>query len=106
MDLPSPIQAYFDANARLDAGAMLASFADDAVVRDERRTHHGTRSIRSWIEQATINLRVVAVPEAIRSEGASHEVTAQVSGNFAGSPIMLGFHFRLSNRRIAELEIR
>ena len=106
MDLPSPIRAYFDANARLDPDAMLAPFAADAVVRDERRTHHGTAAIRAWIKQASVSLPAIATPEAIRSEGLSHEVTAQVAGNFVGSPTRLGFHFRLSDRRIAELEIR
>jgi hypothetical protein len=72
LSAPTPIQAYFQANANLDLSGMLAPFSLDAVVRDERRTH---------------------------------QVRAQVSGAFAGSPVTLSFRFRLDEDRIAELEI-
>jgi hypothetical protein len=105
MNLPAPIQAYFEANARVDARAMLAPFAQHAVVRDEGRTHQGADAIRIWIEQTIMGLQAIAVPQATWSEDDSHRVTAQVSGAFAGSPITISFHFRLSGGRIAELEI-
>lgn len=106
MNLPSPIQAYFDANTRLDADAMLAPFAGDAVVRDEGNTRRGTDAIRSWIAQTSIGLPAIAAPGAIRSAGDSHHVTAEVSGTFAGSPVTLSFHFQLADDRIAALEIK
>lgn len=105
MNLPTPIQAYFDANARLDAAAMAAPFTHAAVVRDEGRTHEGADAIRAWIDETSIGLPAVAVPQAINSEGDSHRVTAQVSGDFAGSPVALTFRFRLDAGRIAELDI-
>jgi hypothetical protein len=105
MNLPAPIRGYFEANARLDARAMLVTFARDAVVRDEGRTHQGSDAIRTWIEQTSMGLQAIAVPQATWSEDDSHRVTAQVSGAFAGSPITLSFHFRLSGGRIAELGI-
>ena len=105
MNLPSPIQAYFDANAHLDAAGMLTSFADDAVVRDEGHIHEGVDAVQAWIERTSIRLPAIAVPRAIRSDGESHHVTAQVSGDFAGSPVTLSFRFRLNGDRIAELDI-
>jgi hypothetical protein len=105
MNLPAPIEVYFEANARLDAAAMLTPFADDAVVRDERHTHEGADAIQAWIERTSIGLPAIAVARAIRSEGESHHVTAQVSGDFAGSPVTLSFRFRLNGDRIAELDI-
>jgi hypothetical protein len=102
---PAPIQAYFQANADLDVGGMLAPFSPDAIVRDERRTHRGSDAIRAWIEQATIDNQAIAVPQTIQSDGDAHQVRAQVSGAFAGSPITLSFHFLLDGARIAELEI-
>ena len=105
MKLPAPIEAYFEANKRLAAGAMLTPFAVDAIVRDERHTHEGADAIRAWIERTSIGLPAIAVPQAIRSEGESHHVTAQVSGDFAGSPVTLSFCFRLNGDRIAELDI-
>jgi hypothetical protein len=47
LSLPTPIGAYFKANGDLDTSAMLAPFAADAVVRDERQTHRGTDSLRA-----------------------------------------------------------
>jgi hypothetical protein len=106
MRLPLPIQTYFDANARLDGAAMLSPFAPDAVVRDERRSHQGTDAIRTWIAESSIAVPAIAAPEAIRSEGDIHHVTAQVAGNFPGSPVTLTFDFRLQDGRVAELEIK
>lgn len=103
--LPAPIRAYFKANGDLDTSAMLAPFAADAVVRDEAQTHRGTDAIRAWIEQSNKANQAIAVPQEIRSDGDSHDVTAQVSGAFTGSPITLSFRFRLDGDRIAELEI-
>lgn len=105
LSLPTPIRAYFTANRELDTSAMLAPFTADAVVRDERQTHRGTDALRAWIGQASIASQAIAVPQAIRSDGDFHHVTAQVAGAFAGSPITLAFRFRLDGDRIAELEI-
>jgi hypothetical protein len=106
MDVPAPIQSYFDANARLDRDGMLTPFAETAVVRDEQRTHAGLDAIRRWIDETSIALPAVATPHELRSDGDRHSIVAQVSGNFPGSPVALSFHFRLANGRIAELEIR
>jgi hypothetical protein len=105
LSAPTPIQAYFQANTDMDVSRMLAPFAPDAIVRDERRTRRGSDAIRAWIEQATIDNQAVAVPRAIQSEGDAHQVRALVSGAFPGSPVMLSFPFRLDGDCIAELEI-
>ena len=105
LSAPIPIQAYFQANADLDVSGMLAPFSPDAIVRDERRIHRGSDEIRAWIEQATIDNQAIAVPQTTQSDGDAHQVRAQVSGTFAGSPITLSFRFRLDGDRIAELEI-
>lgn len=103
--LPPPVRRYFEANARLDPEALLAAFADDAVVRDEAQSHGGASAIRAWIEQATIGSQAIAVAKAIRTDDSVHHVTATVAGAFPGSPIGLTFHFRLVGDHIAELEI-
>lgn len=105
MNLPSPIEAFFQANSRLDADAMLAPFAGDAIARDEGEIHRGAAAIGAWIRKSSVAVAAVAKPRSVESEGGSHRVAAEVSGNFPGSPIMLDFSFRLSGGRIAELEI-
>jgi len=104
-DLTAPLRAYFAANAVFDVDGMLAPFAPDAIVRDERETHRGLDAIRTWIIQATLGNRAVASPRAIRSDGDRHRVTAEVSGAFPGSPITLTFTFRIRDGRIVALEI-
>lgn len=103
--LPSPISAYFEANARLDADAMLAPFAAEAIVRDEGNIHRGNAEIGAWIRQASIATSAVATPTTSHCADDVHLVTAEVSGAFAGSPIELPLRFRLRDGQIAELEI-
>jgi ketosteroid isomerase-like protein len=104
-ELPGPVAAYFEANKRFDLDAMLAPFAPDAVVVDEKRTYRGHDAIRAWIEEATLGARAVAIPRQVEGDGADRVVTAEVSGSFPGSPVTLGFRFGLTGDRIARLEI-
>lgn len=105
VDLPNPIAAYMAASARLDADAILAPFAADAVVRDERQSHRGRDAIRAWIVDAALGNAAVPTPVAIARDGGDHVVTAKVSGSFPGSPITLAFRFTLAGDRIVALEI-
>ncbi|WP_448664682.1 nuclear transport factor 2 family protein [Sphingomonas sp. CJ20] len=106
MILPAPLQSYFNANAKQDLEAMVAPFAAAALVRDESQTHEGRDAIRAWIRQSTIAVSAIATPQAIRSHGATHEVTAEVSGAFPGSPVTLTFRFVLDGESITDLEIK
>ncbi|PWW03472.1 hypothetical protein DFR52_101153 [Hoeflea marina] len=109
--LPAPISAYLEANARLDAEAMLAPFASDAVVGDERRSHAGTDEIRAWILEASIANQAVPRVTGYRLEDGGqarpdvHVVDAEVSGGFPGSPVQLSFRFVLADGAIARLAI-
>lgn len=105
VDLPPPIAAYMAASARLDADAILAPFAADAVVRDERQTYRGHDAIRAWIVEAALGNAAVPTPVAITRDGGDHVVTAEVAGRFPGSPITLTFRFTLTGDQIVSLEI-
>ena len=105
IDLPAPIADYMAAKARLDAEAILAPFAADAVVFDEKRIHRGRAEIGSWIETATIGNKAVPAPLSYEEKNGTHAVTAEVSGDFAGSPVTLVYRFRLVDGRIAALGI-
>jgi ketosteroid isomerase-like protein len=104
-DLPAPIAAYVAANARLDADAMLAPFAPDAVVRDENRTRRGQAEIAAWIRQATLDARAVFTPDAQRREGRQIVVEGLTRGDFPSSPLRFTFRFQLADDAIAALEI-
>lgn len=105
VELPGPVAAYFEANRRFDVDAMLAPFAPDAIVIDEKRAHSGHEVIRAWIEEATLGARAVATPLQVEGGDGISAVIAAVSGAFPGSPVTLSFRFMLAGDRIARLEI-
>jgi hypothetical protein len=104
-DLPTPIAAYLDANARLDADGMLAAFANDAIVKDEGSERRGREAIKAWIESATIAARAVFAPDACRREGEDFVLEGPTAGDFPGSPIRFRFRLTLRDGEIACLEI-
>jgi hypothetical protein len=62
--LPPPLAAYYEAKNRHDTDAMLAPFAEDAVVRDEGQEHRGRAAIRTWMEHTIRKYRVTALCRA------------------------------------------
>jgi hypothetical protein len=104
-ELPKPLADYYAAKNRHDIDAMLAPFAEDAVVKDEGETHRGPDAIRAWMEETTRKYRVTVVPTVETIESDRWTVAGLVSGNFPGSPATLHYRFRLTGDRIAALEI-
>ncbi|MEW5420821.1 nuclear transport factor 2 family protein [Amorphus sp. 3PC139-8] len=105
MNLPQPIETYFNADSRNDADAMLQAFGTDAVVRDEGKTHRGCQAIEAWWRAAKAQYQHVAEPLECTKEREEYRVRARVTGNFPGSPAVLTFAFRLEHNWIARLEI-
>lgn len=103
--LSEPVTAYFEGNAQLDVDSMLAPFAPDAVVFDEKRTHRGHDLIRAWIEDATIANAAIATPLSLETDGGRQRVAVEVKGKFPGSPVSLTFHFTIEDKQIKSLEI-
>lgn len=103
--LPPPVAAYVEAANRLDAEAMLAPFAADAVVRDEGRDHPGRDAVRAWIVETNCKYRVQVTPLTFAATDAGGVMTARVEGDFPGSPAILTYRFALADGRIAGLEI-
>lgn len=104
-DLPPPIAAYVEANARLDIEGMLAPFASDAVVRDDGGHHRGRDELRAWIQTATIANGAIFAPDGWREEDGHIVVEGPTSGDFPGSPLRFTFRFALAAGEIAALEI-
>ena len=103
--LPEPLAAYYLAQNAHDIDAMIAPFAETAVVKDEGQERRGLKAIREWMEETTRKYRVaVEVLDVSATDGATL-VTASVSGTFAGSPARLRYAFTVSQRKIQRLEI-
>ncbi|MBS0632665.1 MAG: nuclear transport factor 2 family protein [Verrucomicrobia bacterium] len=105
-ELPACVTAYFAAANAGDAVAAAASFAPDAVVHDENRTHRGPATIAAWIEETSRKYQPVVEPLHWVSEAGRHRVTGKVSGAFPGSPVELDFEFTVADGKILQLAIQ
>lgn len=105
MQLPEPIQRYFDVDPDQDAAGLGAAFAADAVVRDEGNSYRGLSEIEAWWRDARRTYEFKAVPFEQREIDGLVQVRALVTGNFPGSPATLTYRFALGGEGIAALEI-
>ncbi|BAI75919.1 hypothetical protein AZL_d00930 (plasmid) [Azospirillum sp. B510] len=105
MILPSPIQAYIDADQQGDGPAPVAAFAPDAIVKDEGRFHVGREAIDAWWHAAKARYQHRIEPLGMTGAGGLTEILAKVTGRFPGSPVTMVFAFRVEQGRIARLEI-
>lgn len=105
MQLPHPVQTYFDADRRGDGAALMTAFVADALVQDEGHSYQGHDQIEAWWRDAKQQYAHQAAPFDMKTEGDRISVRATVTGNFPSSPATLTYHFVLIGDRIAELEI-
>lgn len=105
MGLPSPIQAYFDADSRGDDVALAQVFARDAVVEDEGHRHAGRQVIATWWREAKDKYQTALRPMEMDVENGVITIRAEATGQFPGSPAVLSFRFRLDGDFISHLEI-
>jgi hypothetical protein len=105
MELPPVIIAFFHATNTREFAEFLSLFTPDAHVNDEASDYHGAE-IATWIDRATADTKPTANVTAITGDGGQFVVTADVSGNFPGSPVQLRYHFTLLDDKIATLLIK
>ena len=77
MNLPSPIQTYFDADRSNDGEALIHAFAPDAVVNDEGQSYAGHQAIDAWWREAKAKYQHVIEPLEIRREGRCYQSPRQ-----------------------------
>jgi hypothetical protein len=105
IQLPRPISAYFQAD-RSDRASVSECFTDDAKVTDEGTTYSGRDAIRDWKAKSSKKYTYTVAPFAIEETGGKVVVTANVVGNFPGSPVDLRYFFVLNGEKIASLEVK
>jgi ketosteroid isomerase-like protein len=108
-DLPPPVAAYIAATNGFDLDALMATFAEGALVNDHRSEFRGRDAIRDWAAREIIGDRVtMQVIDATR-RGESAAVVAMVDGNFdkAGlpDPFAPAFYFSVDGGWIVQLVI-
>jgi hypothetical protein len=65
-----------------DTDAIVATFADDALVNDARREFWGTESIRAWVEREMVGDRVRVAPTEVIEHHGSTIVRARYDGDY------------------------
>lgn len=105
LDLPAPLPAYFAAKNAREIEAMLACFAEDAIVRDESKDLRGHHAVRAWMTETTRKYGVKIDPKDIEKSDETTTVAALVSGDFPGSPVTLRYRFKIAGSKITRLEI-
>jgi ketosteroid isomerase-like protein len=106
LDVPEPVAEYLAAEEAKDADALSRCFTEDGTVRDEGQDYHGRDSIRQWKQAADAKYRYVPRAVDVQTFGDLVTVRAQLTSEFPGSPVELDHIFKLSNGKIASLEIR
>ncbi|AHG49019.1 hypothetical protein RLEG12_08750 (plasmid) [Rhizobium leguminosarum bv. trifolii CB782] len=105
IELPEPIAAYVEANARLDVEGMLKPFAEDAVFVEVGERLQGRAAVRKLIEEAVIPVKAIFTPDTVRHEGRQIVVEGPAHGDFPGSPLRFTYRFELENDTIKFLEV-
>ena len=105
IELPPVIASFFHATNTREFADFLSLFTADAHVNDEANDYYGAE-IGRWIDRATADTKPTADVTDITRDGQQLVVTAQLSGNFPGSPIQLRYYFTLKDAKIATLLIK
>lgn len=103
MNLPRIIAELVKKQNNFDSVAYARCFTETAVVFDEGKTHNGRAEIEQWIDKS--NKEYNATMEPLDYDEKENMLSAEISGSFPGSPVILKFHFQLSNGLIQSLKI-
>jgi len=105
MKLPNVVQELIKAQNNFDSVAYANLFSETGVVYDEGKTHTGKKEIQEWIAEANEKYKSVMQPVEYTGKGNKGILSAECSGLFAGSPIVLKFHFEMNEGLIQSLKI-
>lgn len=104
-NLPQAIADFYESEKSTDAAILTACFAADARVHDESHEHLGHAEIAAWRIETQAKTPFSSRPIDVREDDAIFRVSAEVSGSFPNSPIMLEHCFKLVDGRIVDLDI-
>jgi hypothetical protein len=107
--LPLVIGAHVDAHNAPDPDALMATFAEDALLNDARREFLGVDAIRRWADKEIFadNVRMQVV-RAYEHQGA-YIVHAKYDGDFDKTnlpdPLILTCYFNVAGGKITQLVV-
>ena len=103
--LPQTIATFYQAAEDYDGERMASCFTEEATLVDEGVEYHGPAAASAHILEANRAAQVRTDILGCREKNGETIVTVRISGNFAGSPIPLDFHFSLIEEKINTLYI-
>ena len=106
LSVPAPVAVYLAAEQAKDTEQLSLCFTADGLVHDEGRSYRGRGAILKWKKAADAKYRYTMQPLAAHTHGNEVTVLARLTGDFPGSPVEVNHFFKLSNDKIASLEIR
>jgi SnoaL-like domain len=106
LNVPEPVAGLLAAEEAEDADVLSRCFTEDGTVHDEGRDYHGRTSIQQWKKEVDAKYRYLLQPVNAQTHGDKVVLRARLTGEFPGSPVDLDYIFKLSNDKIASLEIR
>jgi hypothetical protein len=105
MNLPKVINDLIEAQNNFDSNAYANCFAETGTMFDEGKNHTGRVEIEQMIDEANKKYRSVMKPLEYTENGTSSVLSAECSGTFPGSPIVLKFHFEIVDGQIQYLKV-
>ena len=105
LKLPEIIDAFVKAKNDRDTNAVVACFADNAVVHDEGKKMTGLPAITKWSDEGFQKYQYTIDPTGVAKGDEETILTAKLTGNFPGSPVLLDFRFTIKNNKIGALTI-
>jgi len=107
--LPKPVVAFVKAMNMYDGDAVMATFAEGALVNDQQREHLGKSAIRRWLDKEIIGDQVTMYVTETRDHAGACAVIAKVTGAYDKTglpdPLTLRFYFSYANEGITQLVI-
>ena len=107
--LCAPVAAFINATNAFDLQALLATFADDALVNDQLQSYWGKAAIAEWAARDIIGARLSMYVVDVLKLYEHVVVTAHVDGDYdkrgLPNPLVVTFHFSPRGARIVQLII-
>ena len=108
-ELPGVIAEHIDAVNTFDTDAIVATFAKDAYVNDNRREIVGLEAIRKWVEKEIVGDKVTLDVREVIDHYGDTIVRARYDGTYdkANLPgeLVLTSYFSLRDNKIVSLTV-
>lgn len=105
MNLPKIVTDLIEAQNTFNSVAYANCFAETGVMFDEGKTHTGRAEIQQLIEESNKKYKTLMKPLEYNESDTTSVLSAECTGTFDGSPIVLKFHFDIVDGQIQYLKV-